>query len=168
MVKTDSWCPCILGDKALVRELGLDCQLFLASKRFWTVSDKVYNMVVMASIFWCKTWNSLSCCSVVLDKALYFSVRATTDRVSVMVTEIGSNTNWYDSNRFNGVRNGLNWKKGRQRREKRKERQNNVNSYLNTFYNILPSHISTTPLTNYLTPWPNQLTAHNSNPAQLH
>ena len=93
MVKTESWCACTLGDKALVGEFGLDCHLFLASEKVWTVSDKVCNMVVMASIFWCKTWNSLSCCAVVLDRALYFFVRAAADQVFVVVTEIGFDTN---------------------------------------------------------------------------
>ena len=67
VVKTESWCACTLGDTTLVREFGLACHLLPTLEKVWTVSDKVHNMVVMESIFWCKTWNSLSCCSVVLE-----------------------------------------------------------------------------------------------------
>ena len=65
------------------------------------------------------------------------------------------------------------WKKGRKElgigtRNKKEIRNREVkqcNSYLNVLYNPYPFPISTTPrnqLTTYLTPQPNQLTAHNS------
>ena len=53
----------------------------------------------------------------------------------------------------------------RNKKERKNREVKQCNSYLNVFYNPYPFPISTTPLnqlTTYLTPWPNQLTTHNS------